>query len=266
MRGRTAGWAEAAGQSRTSGAGGRSPSAEWGRTLLSCRRHASIRICASRSELKISAFSSSSLSWPLKLSTYPFSHGLLVSMDAVLAPPAAIQPVTAVAVNAEPWSERMCPGTPRATKSSASVSTTSVESSLRVGDRLAPPGVLPLQLLQPLHLVQLEPAELLPPPGVGRLGHPDRPDRGGDGRPLRRRDLDLAPLADDRLRRVLLPAWHRMVLLLGQSRNMGWTTSEGAGQPEGIQNGLLQAVMEEIKKGETFPLTALPRKGTRFTR
>jgi hypothetical protein len=42
---------------------------------------------------------------PLKLSTYPFSHGLPGSMNAVLAPTPLIQARTAVATNSGPLSE-----------------------------------------------------------------------------------------------------------------------------------------------------------------
>ncbi len=64
-----------------------------------------------------------------------------------------------------------------------------------------------------------------------RLGDTDGPDGIGHRRTLARRHLDLPQLRHDLLRAMPLPAWHRMVLLLGQSRHVGWTTSREAGHP-----------------------------------
>ena len=71
---------------RTTGAGGRQGSAEWGRFASWCRRRASMSPCASRRAWHISPRGSSSRSFESKLSTVPFSHGLPGSMGAVSAP------------------------------------------------------------------------------------------------------------------------------------------------------------------------------------
>jgi hypothetical protein len=60
---------------KVSGAGGRNPSDERGRMVLSCCRHASVAILASSSVWKISPLRSSSQGLPLKLSQQPFSQG-----------------------------------------------------------------------------------------------------------------------------------------------------------------------------------------------
>ena len=52
------------------------------------------------------------LSLPLKLSTYPFSHGDPGSMYRVFAPTFPSHSRTALAVSSGPLSERMCSGTP----------------------------------------------------------------------------------------------------------------------------------------------------------
>ena len=52
-------------------------------------------------------------------------------MNAVLAPTPPIQPLTAMAINSGPLSERMNPGAPRVMNRSASTSITSAELSLR---------------------------------------------------------------------------------------------------------------------------------------
>jgi hypothetical protein len=56
---------------------------------------------------------------------YPFSHGLPGSMYSVVTPTRPSHPLTALAVNSGPLSDRMCPGTPRRTNRSASRSSTS---------------------------------------------------------------------------------------------------------------------------------------------
>src|SRR5215831_9172907 len=49
-------------------------------------------------------------------------------------------------------------------------------SSVRSGNRLAQPAVLELKVLQALHLLGLQPAELLAPPIIRHLAHPDLAD------------------------------------------------------------------------------------------
>ncbi len=54
----------------------------------------------------------------------------------------------------------------------------------QVRHRLAKPRVLTLELLQPLHPVELQAASLRPPAAVRRLRRPDRPYRPGTPNPL----------------------------------------------------------------------------------
>src|SRR4051794_27902029 len=107
----------------------------------------------------------------------------------------------------------------------------------------SPPRVLPLRLLQPLHLIHLQAAVLRPPAVVARLRHPDRSDRLGH-RPLpplhppaprppavvarlrppdrsarlghrpalAHENLNLPQLGDNLLRRVRLPPRHPSLL------------------------------------------------------
>ena len=74
---------------------------------------------------------------------------------------------------------------------------------------LPKPPVLRLQLLQALHLVELQPAVLRPPAIIGRLSHPNRPDRLGHRLALCRKHFDLPELGDDLLRRAPLPCHSR---------------------------------------------------------
>ncbi len=53
-----------------------------------------------------------------------------------------------------------------------------------VRDRLPEPGILKLQLLQPLNLIQLQYAVFLAPTVIGHLGYPDLPHSVGHRRPL----------------------------------------------------------------------------------
>ena len=98
----------------------------------------------------------------------------------------------------------------------------------QVGNRPAQPGVLGLERLQPLHLVALKAAVLVPPPIVRNLRHADRPDRLADRPALPRQHNDLAQLRDDLFSRMSLPChcspppW--------PNHTSGRTTSKGAGQ------------------------------------
>src|SRR5262249_45816696 len=60
----------------------------------------------------------------------------------------------------------------------------------QIRDRLAQPAVLELKVLQALHLLGLQPAELLAPPIIRHLAHPDlsglRPPCSGPARPEHR--------------------------------------------------------------------------------
>jgi len=99
----------------------------------------------------------------------------------------------------------------------------------KVGYGLPEPGILKLQLLQPLHLVQLQPAVFMAPPVLSHLGHPDLPDRVAHRRPLLNKDIHLPQLGDNLFRRVLLP-WHVMVLLDAIRHTSSRTTSVGVDQ------------------------------------
>ena len=69
----------------------------------------------------------------------------------------------------------------------------------QIGDRLAQPLVLLLQILEALDLVALQPAELLAPAVLGERRHADRADRFRDRTALRDQHVDLPPLRDDLL-------------------------------------------------------------------
>ena len=79
---------------------------------------------------------------PLELSQYLFSQGLPGSMQAVLAPTAAIQSLAAWATNSGPLSERMKRGAPRRMNRSVRASITSTEFSFRFTVIAALPAVL----------------------------------------------------------------------------------------------------------------------------
>ena len=83
-----------------SGAGGLYPRALCGRTWLYSLRHCSINIFASVNVMNISRLSNSSVSFPLNDSIYPFSHGLLGSMNNVFTLSWLSQFLTALAVPA----------------------------------------------------------------------------------------------------------------------------------------------------------------------
>jgi hypothetical protein len=113
-----------------SGAGGLFPRVLCGRLRLYCCLHRSTRTCASCRGQKISRFSSSSRSLPLKLSMFPFSQGLPGSMNSVRAPNCPSQRRILWHVKPGPLSERMCSGIPREQKSSVRHSCTSSAVSL----------------------------------------------------------------------------------------------------------------------------------------
>src|ERR1035441_2886488 len=66
-------------------------------------------------------------------------------------------------------------------------------------------GILCLKILQTLHLLGLEPSELLAPAIVRNLAHPDLADCVGNALALRDQDIDLPQLRDNFLRLVPLP-------------------------------------------------------------
>src|SRR5262249_32528821 len=75
----------------------------------------------------------------------------------------------------------------------------------QIRDRLAQPAVLKLKVLQALHLLGLQPAELLAPPIIRHLAHPDLADCIHHGLALRDQNIDLPQLRDDLFRLVSLP-------------------------------------------------------------
>ena len=54
----------------------------------------------------------------------------------------------------------------------------------QIGHCAPQPGVLSLELLQPLHLIRLQPPELLAPPVIRDVGDADRANRVRDRSPL----------------------------------------------------------------------------------
>src|SRR5262249_29378173 len=93
----------------------------------------------------------------------------------------------------------------------------------QIRHRTAKPIVLRLEILQPLDLVALQAAELLPPPVVGHLAHPDRADRFRYALTLRGQNINLPQLGDD-LFRLVAPPWHSGPPC-EQNHSSGWTTS-----------------------------------------
>src|SRR5262249_12634830 len=75
----------------------------------------------------------------------------------------------------------------------------------QIRDCLAQPAVLELKVLQALHLLGLQPAELLPPPIIRHLAHPDLADCVHHVLTLRDQNIDLPQLRDDLFRLVSLP-------------------------------------------------------------
>src|SRR5262249_28586314 len=100
----------------------------------------------------------------------------------------------------------------------------------QIRHRTAKPIVLRLEILQPPDLVALQAAELLPPPVVGHLAHPDRADRFRYALTLRGQNINLPQLGDD-LFRLVAPPWHSGPPC-EQNHSSGWTTSAGVDQSE----------------------------------
>ena len=104
--------------------------------------HCSINTFASVNVVNISRFSSSSLSFPLNDSIYPFSQGLPGSINSVFTPKRFNHLLTALAVNSGPLSDLMCSGIPLKMISWNSWSITSCEVIRRLYQyRQAFPGV-----------------------------------------------------------------------------------------------------------------------------
>src|SRR5438067_1234981 len=77
-----------------------------------------------------------------------------------------------------------------------------VECQIR--HRSTQPGVLRFQVLQPLHLVTLQPAELLMPAVIRHLADTNRTDPLGHALALRGQNINLPQLGDNLLRLVSL--------------------------------------------------------------
>src|SRR5262249_43821109 len=75
----------------------------------------------------------------------------------------------------------------------------------QIGNRLAQPAVLELKVLQALHLLGFQPTELLAPPIIRYLAHPDLADCIHHVLALRDQNIDLPQLRDDLFRLVSLP-------------------------------------------------------------
>jgi hypothetical protein len=103
-----------------------------------------------------------------------------------------------------------------------------VDLQLLVGHDPLQAGVLPLEILQPLRVVGLHAAELVPPPVIGLLGHLQVPGDIGDLRALSQEPVGLPELADDLLRRVPTSS-HRDE---PPSPNQCWATSSHNGRTE----------------------------------
>src|SRR5690606_22403510 len=83
-----------------------------------------------------------------------------------------------------------------------------INLQLLVGDDPLQPGVLGLQLLQPLDVVSLHATELSPPPVIGRLGDLQVPSHIRDLTAFSQQPVGFAELADDLLGGVPAPC-HR---------------------------------------------------------
>ena len=95
--------------------------------------------------------------------------------------------------------------------------------------QLLEPRVLPLELLEPLGLVQPQAAILLPPPVVGLLADPDLLAHLRDAQPTAKLHLALPQLADDLFRAVPLGGY---LAASFRPRSYGWiwTGLRGTGQ------------------------------------
>src|SRR5262249_27635752 len=104
----------------------------------------------------------------------------------------------------------------------------------QIRHRTAKPIVLRLEILQPLDLIALQAAELLPPAVVSHLAHPDLADRFRYALTLRGQNINLPQLGDD-LFRLVAPPWHSGPPC-EQNHSSGWTTSAGVDHGQSIQS------------------------------
>ncbi len=105
---------------------------------------------------------------------------------------------------------------------------------LRVGQQPLQCEVLPLEVLQPLRVVRLQPAELVAPPVVRRLGHPQLPAHRRYILALGQKPVRGRQLPHHLLRAVPLPRRHdpqAFLPLTGQSDSHSMRTDQrGSGQ------------------------------------
>jgi len=96
----------------------------------------------------------------------------------------------------------------------------------QIRHRSTEPGVLGLQFLQPLHLVALQAAILIPPSIIGNFRHADRSDRVCHRPALCHQHINLPKLRNDLFSRMPLPC-HRSDPP-SEKHTSGRTTSKGA--------------------------------------
>src|SRR5215468_4796495 len=99
----------------------------------------------------------------------------------------------------------------------------------QIGNRLAQPAVLELKVLQALHLLGLQPAELLAPPIIRHLAHPDLADGVHHVLALRDQNIDLPQLGNDLFWFVSLPCHCSQRHTSSQTTSTYSRTAKGAG-------------------------------------
>src|SRR6185437_13171752 len=102
----------------------------------------------------------------------------------------------------------------------------------QIRDGLAQPAVLELKVLQTLHLLALQPTELLAPPIIRHLAHPDLADCVHQVLALRDQNIDLPQLRNDLFRLVSLPCHCSPPEC--QRHTSSRTTSMGVDQSSGL--------------------------------
>ena len=110
----------------------------------------------------------------------------------------------------------------------------------QIGNRLAQPLVLDLQVLHPPNLIRLQPAELLAPTVVRHLGHTEGADHIADALALRDQHVRLPQLGDHILRLVPLRS-HLSVLVPARRPYLRADHFDGGGSDRGVEAGAVQA-------------------------
>src|SRR5262249_3633453 len=96
----------------------------------------------------------------------------------------------------------------------------------QIRDGLAQPAVLELKVLQALHLLGFQPAELPAPPIIRHLTHPDLADCIHHVLALRDQNIDLPQLRDDLFRLVSQSSWMSKTYLKSDHFNGGGSVSK----------------------------------------